>query len=129
MFAEFARHHSNMLDRMIRENENRVRLEAQQRMKVTLKVETPKERVRGRQSYQLLLKMVRDPDYYEKHRALFMQALDEAHRNYQSKDSDSHKKALEEQRIAAEVAKLLLDRHRAKLARIVVERPYLDVDK
>lgn len=51
MFAEFARHHANMLDRMIKENENRVRMEAQQRKKVTLKVETPKERVVGRQSY------------------------------------------------------------------------------
>jgi hypothetical protein len=35
------------------------------------------------------------------------------------------RKTSEEKRIADEVAKILLDRHRSKVAKIVVERPYL----
>lgn len=65
MFMDFAKHHAAMLERLIKENENRIALEALDRRKVTVRPETPKERVKGKSDYHLLLKMARATDYYE----------------------------------------------------------------
>lgn len=67
-----------MLNRLIKENENRIALEAIERRKVKFKPETPKERVQGRQDYQFLIKMAKDKDYYELHRQKYIEGIRKA---------------------------------------------------
>lgn len=46
---DFARIHSQFIDKLIKENENRIALEAMMRRKVvSLKPETPKDHIQGR---------------------------------------------------------------------------------
>ncbi len=67
---------------MIKENENRIALEALSRRQVKLKPPTPKEMVQGRQDYQYLIKMSKDPDYYELHRKLYLEGLIQAKQEF-----------------------------------------------
>ena len=87
-----------------------------------MKPETPKHRIKGRKDYQLLLKMSQDPTYYEHHRGCYLEAIQKAQEDFNRRGELKQQEILEKQKVAAETAKILLDRHRAKMARIVVER-------
>lgn len=75
MFQDFMKAHDELITRLIKENENRIALEALSRRQVKAKPPTPKERIRGRQDYQYLIKMSKDIDYYELHRKLYIEGL------------------------------------------------------
>ena len=72
-----------------------------------------------------LIRMSRDPDFYEQHRHNFFSALlNEKHerkRRPHRKRAKSHEEA-EADRKALEQ----LERHKAKVAKIIIERPYLE---
>ncbi len=69
--------------------------------------------------------MAKDPDYYELHRQKYIEGLKKAKVIFDLKDDIKERKASEEREAANAVAKILLDRHKAKVSKIVVERPYL----
>jgi hypothetical protein len=51
IFAEFAKNHTHMLEKLLKENEDRMALEALLRRKTTVKPQSPKDWVHGRQEY------------------------------------------------------------------------------
>jgi hypothetical protein len=51
MFMDFMKAHDELISRMIKENENRIKLEALSRRQVKLKPPTPKDLIKGRQDY------------------------------------------------------------------------------
>lgn len=59
------------------------------------------------------------------HRQKYLEGIAKAKLQRDNRDAVKERYASEEQRAADEVAKILLDRHRAKVAKIVIERPYL----
>ena len=69
--------------------------------------------------------MSQDPSYYEHHRARYLEAIKKANEDFQRRDEIKQREILEQQKVAAEAAKILLDRHRAKMSRITIEREYL----
>lgn len=69
--------------------------------------------------------MAQNPDYYELHRGLLREALKEAEDKKKKRPAEEQRKSsLEREKLESE-AKILEDRHKAKVAKIVVERPYL----
>jgi hypothetical protein len=48
---DFMKAHDELISRMIKENENRIKLEALSRRQVKLKPPTPKDLIKGRQDY------------------------------------------------------------------------------
>lgn len=95
MFQDFMEAHNKLISRMIKENENRIKLEALSRRQVKLKPPTPKDFIKGRQDYQYLIKMTQDPDYYELHRKLYIEGLTEAKKLFDSKDEQLRLRELE----------------------------------
>ena len=125
MYLDFMKNHEALIDKMIKENLERLALEALARRKVSDYNRDPRELIKGKLDYQFLLKMMKEPSYYELHRRLYIEGLSQAKEAFSNRSEIEKRKSSEEQRVADEVAKILLDRHRAKVAKIVVERPYL----
>jgi hypothetical protein len=75
------------------------------------------------------MKMAHDPDYYEVHRKQYIEAIAKASEERENREQESEKRASEERRVADEVAKILLDRHRSKLSQLIIERPYLKANE
>ena len=72
-----------------------------------------------------LLEMVQDADYYELHRRLFKEAMVKAQEDIKQRPIErDHTLSLERAKNEAE-ARALVDKHKAKVTKIKVERPYL----
>ncbi len=69
--------------------------------------------------------MSRDPDYYELHRQEFFKALNHAKNEKKRRPLRKRAKSQEEE-AADRKAMEQLERHKAKVAKIVIERPYLE---
>jgi hypothetical protein len=74
-FMEFAQVHSKWIDKLVKENERRMQLEALAKRKVTIRLPTPQDHVQGRERFHYLIKMTKDPTYYEQHRQSYIQGL------------------------------------------------------
>ena len=125
MYMNFMKNHEALIDKMIKENLERLALEALARRKISEYNRDPRDLIKGKFDYHFLLKMMKEPSYYELHRRLYIEGLSKAKEDFENRFDFEKRKSSEEQRVADEVAKILLDRHRAKVAKIIVERPYL----
>lgn len=70
--------------------------------------------------------MVKDEDYYDKHRNLFREALKKAQEDIDSRPIERERSLSIERAKNEAKAKELLERHKAKMDRIKIERPYLE---
>lgn len=69
------KNHEALIDKMIKENLERLALEALARRKVSDYNRDPRELIKGKLDYQFLLKMMKEPNYYELHRRLYLEGL------------------------------------------------------
>lgn len=75
MYLDFMKNHEALIDKMIKENLERLALEALARRKVSDYNRDPRELIKGKLDYQFLLKMMKEPNYYELHRRLYLEGL------------------------------------------------------
>jgi hypothetical protein len=75
MYLDFMKNHEALIDKMIKENLERLALEALARQKVSDYNRDPRELIKGKLDYQFLLKMMKEPSYYELHRRLYLEGL------------------------------------------------------
>ena len=62
--------------------------------------------------------MAHDPDYYEVHRKKYLEAIKSAAHEREHRSEEIQRRLSEEQQIAEDAAKILLERHRVKVSKI-----------
>lgn len=125
LFLSFGQNHIKMLVRAAEEADKEDRERAKNRQKPSYVLIKPKNLIKGREPIHFLLEMVQDADYYELHRKLFKEALLKAQEDINQRPIERERTlSLERAKNEAE-ARALVAKHKAKVAKIKIERPYL----
>ena len=112
IYSKFAQNHIHILEKAVEDQKAINRKRAQNRRQVKQVDEKVDNQIKGKNDLQYLIKMKEDPDYYEYHRRLFIDALAEARKDLSGKpEKERLERSAEDQREERERI-TLLERHK-----------------
>lgn len=125
IFSQFAQKHTNMLEKLVQEHATRVEKAAIERRKVKVVDTKIDGQVKGKKKTHYLIQMRKDPNFYELHRASYLEGIKKAEQDLANREMVLRAADEEQKRKADEIARILLERHQRKVAKIEIVREYL----